>query len=243
MPKARKQPVVGSAACTTPDGVAALDRAIAMLGAFEGGRPVLSLAELAARTGLYKSTILRLMNSLLSGGLLERLPDGRYRVGSRLFRLGELYRQAVTPEAVLLPLMHELAERTGESAVFYAPVSESQRICLHRVESPSHALRYHVRVGETLPMGIGAPGRLLSAFAGEPGELYDLIRAAGVYAATGERDPEIAGIAAPVFGRSGVLVGTLAIAGPRSRFDSASIARMTRVVCDLAAIATTTLRG
>jgi DNA-binding IclR family transcriptional regulator len=91
-------------------------------------------------------------------------------------------------------------------------------------------------------MGVGAPGRLLSAFTGEPGELYDSIRATGVYVATGKRDPEIAGIAAPMFGRSGVLVGALAITGPRSRFDSGSIARMTRVVCDLAAIATTTLR-
>jgi DNA-binding IclR family transcriptional regulator len=86
---------------------------------------MLSLADLAATTGLYKSTILRLINSLLSDGLLERLPDGRYRVGSRLLRLGDLYRQAVTPETVLLPLMHDLAGRTGESAVFYAPVNES----------------------------------------------------------------------------------------------------------------------
>jgi len=42
-------------------GVAALDRAFAVLGAFlPGDTGGLSLAELSARTGLYKSTILRL---------------------------------------------------------------------------------------------------------------------------------------------------------------------------------------
>ena len=52
------------------DGVAALDRAIAILDAFAAADRSLSLAEIAARTGLYKSTILRLANSLLRGQLL-----------------------------------------------------------------------------------------------------------------------------------------------------------------------------
>jgi DNA-binding IclR family transcriptional regulator len=72
------------------DGVAALDRAIAILDAFTTAERSLSLAEIAARTGLYKSTILRLANSLLRGQLLERLDDGRYRVGPAAFRLGAL---------------------------------------------------------------------------------------------------------------------------------------------------------
>ena len=42
------------------DGVAALDRAIAILNAFTAADRSLSLAEIAARTGFYKSTILRL---------------------------------------------------------------------------------------------------------------------------------------------------------------------------------------
>jgi DNA-binding IclR family transcriptional regulator len=93
-----------------------------------------------------------------------------------------------------------------------------------------------------VPMGLGAPGRLLSAFSGQTGEPYDTIRTTGVYAATGERDPKISGIAAPVFGRSGELIGALAIVGPRSRFDSDFVARMTKVVRDVAGIATAALR-
>ena len=46
------------------NGVAAVERALSVLGAFRDGDASLSLHELAARTGLYKSTILRLLVSL-----------------------------------------------------------------------------------------------------------------------------------------------------------------------------------
>ncbi|RVA25927.1 IclR family transcriptional regulator, partial [Mesorhizobium sp. M7D.F.Ca.US.004.03.1.1] len=83
------------------EGVAALDRAIAILDAFTTADRSLSLAEIAARTGLYKSTILRLANSLLRGRLLERLDDGRYRVGPATFRLGALYQRSVVAIDIL----------------------------------------------------------------------------------------------------------------------------------------------
>ena len=47
-----------------------VSRAIAILGAFTASDPSLSLAEIAGRTGLYKSTILRICGSLLRGQLL-----------------------------------------------------------------------------------------------------------------------------------------------------------------------------
>ncbi|TIQ68401.1 MAG: IclR family transcriptional regulator, partial [Mesorhizobium sp.] len=88
-----KQITVTQSKPASTNGVAALDRAIVILDAFATADRSLSLAEIAARTGLYKSTILRLANSLLRGQLLERLDDGRYRVGPATFRLGALYQR------------------------------------------------------------------------------------------------------------------------------------------------------
>ena len=82
MSRPRRKLVVGTAVQTTLDGVAAVDRALAVLQAFKAETHVMALSELATITGLYRSTILRLVNSLLGGGFLERLPDGRYQVGS-----------------------------------------------------------------------------------------------------------------------------------------------------------------
>ena len=49
-------------------GVAAVNRALSILVAFDGQAAPLSLSELSRGTGLYKSTILRLLESLLSFG-------------------------------------------------------------------------------------------------------------------------------------------------------------------------------
>ena len=62
-----------------PGGVAAVDRALSLLRAFEQGEPELSLASLAQRTGLYKSTALRLIASLEHAGLLCKGAQG-YRL-------------------------------------------------------------------------------------------------------------------------------------------------------------------
>ena len=62
-------------------GVAAVDRAFDILHAFTSARPVLSLAEISRITGLYKSTILRLMGSLEKYGFVWQRSDGNYQLG------------------------------------------------------------------------------------------------------------------------------------------------------------------
>jgi DNA-binding IclR family transcriptional regulator len=71
-------------------GVAAVDRAMLILSAFREDDAPLSLALLARRTGLYKSTILRLLQSLLRGGYVVRLPEGSYVVGPEPLRLARM---------------------------------------------------------------------------------------------------------------------------------------------------------
>ena len=80
----------GDAATPGQSGVAALDRAFSILFAFRPGDYALTLAELAARTGLYKSTILRLAGSLIQHRMLFRLEDGRYQIGAAPLMLGAL---------------------------------------------------------------------------------------------------------------------------------------------------------
>lgn len=75
-------------------GVAAVDRAFLILSAFQEGDTSLSLALLARRTGLYKSTILRLMQSLIRAGYVVRLPDGNYAVGTAAGKLARLQHSA-----------------------------------------------------------------------------------------------------------------------------------------------------
>ena len=75
-------------------GVATADRVLAVLTAFKKGDGTLSLAELSSRTGLVKSTIMRLAVSLEKHGLMARVADSSYRLDAEVFRLGMLYRQS-----------------------------------------------------------------------------------------------------------------------------------------------------
>ena len=154
-------------------GAAAVDRALTLLSVFGAGDTSLSLAELAERTGLYKSTVLRLLASLEHAGFMQRQDDGRYRLGAELARLGGLYTASFSLGAVVVPVLRALVEQTGESAAFHVCErrgDEWLRLCLYRVDSPQ-LVRDHVRAGDVLPADRGAGGRVLQAFSEPaPGE-------------------------------------------------------------------------
>ncbi len=187
-------------------GVAAVDRALSLLAAFRDGEAALSLAELAARTGLYKSTILRLLASLERHRCVERQADARWALGPMLFRWGSLYARARPVERQLPAALRALAEASGETASFWVRHG-AHRLCLARVRAPN-PIRDDMNEGDLLPLPAGAGGRVLAAL--DP-------RALGTIATFGERNPETAAVAAAVFGPGGALAGAIGISGPRDR--------------------------
>src|SRR5947209_20479924 len=68
-----------------------VDKALAVLWAFEGDAPDLGVGDLARKTGLGASTVSRLLGSFVAGGLVTRdEASGRYRLGLGLVRLAGL---------------------------------------------------------------------------------------------------------------------------------------------------------
>lgn len=221
-------------------GVAAVDRALSILAAFSVHDPALSLAELAARTGLYKSTILRLAQSLQRAGFVQRLENGQYRIGPAALHLAMIYQNTHVAGDLLLPAMRALGERTGESVAFYV-LEGDHRVCLYRVNA-DRPVAHQVHVGDTMPLPEGASGRVLAAYSGWQGEPYATIRQTGFWLSSGERDPDLASLAAPVFGPDRVLVGALTVGGPRHRID-ATAADIRGILIDAAAACTRRLGG
>jgi DNA-binding IclR family transcriptional regulator len=202
-------------------GVAAVDRALMLLAAFREGDRSLSLAELAERTHLVKSTVLRLLASLVHFGLAQKLGDGRYALGSEIARLQSVYTASFSLEHVVMPALHELVRRTRESAVYHVRQGD-MRLCLYRVDSPQ-PIRDHVQVGDLVPLNRGSGGRVLMAFSGAKGAIYGRIRREGYAALVGDRSPELAGISAPVFTARGELAAAVTLTMPANRFQSRHI--------------------
>ncbi|MBL8379957.1 MAG: IclR family transcriptional regulator [Burkholderiales bacterium] len=227
MPRKSAQPSLADQSAA-PGGVAAVDRALSLLSAFSREAPRRTLAELAAHCVLYKSTVLRLLASLEHAGLVRRQPDGAYLLGAEVARLYGVYDSSFSLEPLVLPALHALTEATGESAAFHVRQGD-QRVCLYRVDSP-HPIRDHIRAGDVLPLDRGTGGRVLLAFSGAKGRLYDRIRAEGHMSARGDRLAEVAGISAPVFGPGRHLLGALTLTLPTSRLDAAREARYVKQV-------------
>lgn len=143
-------------------GVAAVDRAFSILAAFQVEQESLTLADLARRTGLYKSTILRLIASLEKAGFVRRLSDGSYSVGPEPLRLSQLYQASFRLRDVIHPLLESITEESGETSSFYV-LENGSRVVLFRVE-PKRAVRVSVLEGSRFPLQAGASGKILRAF-------------------------------------------------------------------------------
>lgn len=204
-------------------GVAAVERAISLLEAFTEEDRSLTLGELSRRVNLDKATVLRIARSLAKSHMLIRNDDASWRLGHKLVFLGGLYQSTFNLAPIAEPLLAQLSDNTGESAAIYTREGDA-RICLHRHDS-KQAIRHAARVGNAFSLDKGAPGRVILAFSGAPGELYDMIRERGWHATFGERDPEVSSLSVPLFKNGDMLFGSMAITGPTNRFTEESVTK------------------
>lgn len=196
-------------------GVSAVDRALSVLTAFQRGDGEVSLAELTRRTGLIKTTVMRMALSLESFGLIRRVDDGGYRLDAEVMRLAACYQHAFGLADHVTPVLEKLARATGETASFYTRRGD-QRLCLFRVES-ANQIRMHVQPGDLRPMDKSAIAQVLRHFdrGRATAEIDTPIFTSGV------TDPHSAAVATPVFGPGGALLGALALSGPVTRLTPA----------------------
>lgn len=200
-------------------GVESVRRALLILKSFDRSGDSLTLTEISERTGLYKSTVLRLALSLEAEGFLVRLSGKAYALGAEVMRLGAAYQRSLRLEDHVRPVLQHLASKTGESSSFYTRVGEG-RLCLFR-EHSHHILRDHISEGEILTVAAGATWHVLTQFDDTKDKAALHARMARLpFRSVGERDAETAALAVPVFrliGGETHLAGALSVSGPRSR--------------------------
>lgn len=206
--------------------VLAVERAIMILNAFQTNEASVSLHELSLRTGLYKSTLLRQLSTLIQHHCVVRLTNGQYQLGARVLNWSHVYKSSLNLDQHVPPVLDKLVEITGEGASFFAPDGD-MRVCLYRSDSRKE-IRDHVREGELLPLDKGAAGRILMRYSANTKQV-----APEVLMSIGEREAEIAALAAPVFSAEG-LKGALAISGPATRFVPESTTQWKEILLEAA---------
>jgi DNA-binding IclR family transcriptional regulator len=214
-----------------PGGVGAVDRAISLLDVFTPDRPLLTLAELAEQSRQYKSTVLRLLASLMHAHVVKRHADGRFSLGSTIPRLHAVYAASFSMESVLLPALRELVDATRESAAYHIRQG-TKRLCLYGVDSPQ-TIRDHTQVGALWPVGRGAAGRVFTLYGNAPAAPAGRLRPEPFVITPADVVREVAAIAAPVFDAGGALAGVIALTMPAMRLQrkhAADVQRSARKV-------------
>lgn len=199
-----------------PEGsVRAVDRALALVCAFQDDEGPVGLTEISRRVGLSMTTALRLLQTLEGQGFVQRLPAGGYLLGATLLLLGERFRRSLKLENYILPALERLRAESAESAVFFVR-DGNQRRCVYRLDSP-HLVRAYAPIGEVFPLGHGAHGRALIALGGPERNTEGQGHPLPVITRS-ERHPDLAAIAAPVLNAAGEVVGSIGISVPLYRF-------------------------
>lgn len=228
----------GTAGGEAPEGgIRAVLRALAVLECFEAQRPHLTLQALVDRLGLPKTTVFRLVQTLLAAGWLVQKENQEFSLSFRLLQLGSVVQGTLGVLDVARPEMLALAERTGETVEMSLRTGPCERTCVEVVES-RQALKSIVRVGERIPFEAGAtskvflahlsPTELDQAFRDGTGGLaarreallreLPRIRRQGFAATHGERVPGASAVSVPIFGLSGRHEYCLTVLGPSARF-------------------------
>ncbi|MDS0135510.1 MULTISPECIES: helix-turn-helix domain-containing protein [unclassified Amycolatopsis] len=201
---------------TVEDGsVRSVLRAFDLLALFTEQRRLWAVKDLTAASGLAKTTVLRLVATCEQRGLLWTRPDGRITVGPGMLRWAHLANTAWQLPEPVRQVLRDLARECRETVNIYVR-STSVLVCVAQQEGPL-AIRHVGRVGDELPLGFGAAGRVLD----------------GVEGATvshGEPEAGASSVAAPVHDGDGRLLAALAITGPSSRFGPGEVAAFTEAL-------------
>ncbi len=139
-----------------------LGKARLILGAFDAESPVLGLSELARRTQLAKTTVLRLVTEMVQVGFLNRR-GRRYELGPLLFELGQRVQRTRQLRLIAARYLEDLARSTGETVVL-AYAGDNEVLFLEKYFSRRGGGVTVTQVEGRVPFHCGASGKALLAF-------------------------------------------------------------------------------
>jgi DNA-binding IclR family transcriptional regulator len=223
--------------------VDAAAKALELLSVFSFREPRLSLAELAARTGIPRATAFRLLSTLEQSGFLAKV-HGAYQLGIKCFVLGNIVAGGLDLRETAHPHLIALRDSTRQTTQI-AILDHWQVVYLERVLSPDSVGLMRARAGAILPAYCTGLGKTLLAYRPEseveawaatqkftaltPRTIVSVkrllkelrvIRERGYGLDEEERERGVCCIAAPICNHTGDIVAAISVAGPIDRMPA-----------------------
>lgn len=214
-------------------GSSALSRAMAVLEVFGPEDPFLALGEIARRAGLATSSAHAIVGELTRHGLLERMEDRSYRLGNRLWELGSRTPGALGLREIALPHL-QAVQASVRQHVQLGVRSDLDVLVVERLSARDGVVNATI-IGGRIPLEHSSSGLVLLASAGHgvldrllerglrPATPHGIrteaelrrtlarVRRQGFAVAAGFIHVGSRGIAAPIRGAGGVVVGSIGV--------------------------------
>jgi IclR family transcriptional regulator, KDG regulon repressor len=160
--RSRKSVIDGTALTNNPYAIGVLSRAFDILAIFSHSRPSLSLGEVVTEARLPKTTVFRVLSSLVERGYCEFDPQtGKYSLGFELLRLADIRRRQTNVHDIAAPAMREIRNAVNETVILSVRAGDS-RVHVDFVEG-LHAMRRMADLGVPAPLYAGAASKVLLA--------------------------------------------------------------------------------
>ncbi len=142
--------------------IQSVDRALTIIDCFSGSARELGISEIADRMDLSKSTVFGLVNTLVLKGYLEQNEENKkYRLGIKLFELGNLVGSRMDLRKDALPYCQRLSEDYRQG-VHLAVRSGDEMIYIEKVDVPGLSIAYSY-IGKRAKMYCTGVGKAILA--------------------------------------------------------------------------------
>lgn len=222
--------------------------------------PEADVNELAAKLGLSKTDVHRLLHAMERFDLIERdAQSDRYRLGMKLHQLGSRAAASRTLRTEAHRFLVEMSRRSRETVSLATP-APGGAICLDRLDSPHTVITVCTPVGSIFPAHCTAAGKAILAYLSE-NEIDEVVRRTGLRQHTPftitqlaqlkenlrltrqrgyavdhqELERGLSGVAAPVLCAHERVIAAVGIAGPTQRFRGKELADKVALVTEIAA--------
>lgn len=204
----------------------------------------LGAADVALMLNLNRSTAFRLLTSLEKGGILQRTQKAKYRLGSKLYSLGQLAYRRLDLTSIVRPYLQRIMEETGETAFLAISDGTTGIIYLDRVVSTA-CLRIDITMGYRMNAHQTSVGKAILAHQSDsfleeylknmdctpatdntiitPQQLYKeiaMIRRCGYACDNEESEKGLICYGSAILDTSGVSIAGISVSGPVTRMLS-----------------------
>lgn len=225
--------------------------------------------QMAAALELSPSNAHRLLTALVVEELVQQdSRTTRYSLGPELLRWAHLVLARSPVRQVALEHMQRLVKACNETAILGIYGRARQEMMFAATIESTHPLRYAIELNKWIPVHAGATGLAIMAFLPEaeiraiikrtrlapltprsitaPKRLESelkIVRRRGYAITHGQRTIGAVGLAAPIFGSGGEVVGDIALTIPEQRFDRGATDRLIQALLKCTAAVTAGIGG